>query len=903
MWKLHDSGMTAEWRRTAAPWVVAAGGLLAALSTGNAGAALLINEVVSSNGGSYRDETGATPDWIELRNTGPDAVALEGYGLSDAVNSPFKWTFPRRSLAAGGYLVVCASGQDRRAGSLPHTNFSLSRQGETVTLTAPGGETVDTVPAVELRRDMSLGRSSPDGAWRFFPAPTPGRVNAGASFAGVVKEGPAFSVAGGFFDGPVSLTLTSPDAQAVVRYTLDGSEPVETSPQWTAPLVLASRQGEPDVLPLIQGTATVNEHTDGWKAPKEPGRKAWAVRARAFREDMVPSPVVSHTYCIGPEAKRTDGLAVISLMSDRAGLFDYRTGIYMLGKVFDDYVAAHPGERLTGHTPANYTQRGAAWKRECSVEFFEPGATGRAWAAPAWLDIKGQSSRSFRQKSFGLDFQSTEPPEGAVGYDLFPGLVKMGDGTPLRVFQHLRLRNFGNDWAYAAMRDGFCQRLVAGLGLDTTAWRPVSVYLNGEYWGMLEMREEQDTAYFAAHYGVDPDDVVILNGDGSAEEGRASDTQDFVALRTYAETHDLSLPEHLAWVEARMDLRNFLRWQAAEIYLGNADWPQNNVRLWRMRRTGGPVDPATVPHGHDGRWRWMLFDLDLAAAHPWAGGHSENTLSFALSETGRSGIRNPQATSLLRALLKNPAVKAAFATEAADLLNSHGKASRATAMADAVKAQLEPGMAEHIKRWRSQTDPAAWSSQVRTVRTWASQRELYVRQHFTATLGLGGYAPLTVDRSPAGGGEVQVNRLKINGALPGVTAAVYPWTGTYFRQVPVTLTALPGAGMEFEKWITPSGESSSPSLSLLPAGPTAVTARFRPMTPRWERVERLADGSVPVVMAGLPGTVYRLQFSTDLTHWTGVDTFTTDAAGRWTHILPPPRTGQPAGYYRAVHTP
>lgn len=877
-----------------------------------AGAQVVINEVVSSNGGSWKDETGATPDWIELRNTGAAAVALEGYGLSDRVDAPFKWVFPKKTLAAGGYLVVAASGEDRRTGTVFHTNFSLSRQGETVILTPPAGSggavVADSAPAVLLRRDMSLGRSPADGGWRFFPKPTPGAANAGESYAEVLNEGPVFSMASGFYEATQSLTVfppTVPEGQAApeVRYTLDGSEPSKISPLWAGPLSLASRQGTADVLALIQGTSTVNQHTDGWKPPRGEGRKAWVVRARAFREGAMPSPVVSRTFFVGTDARRADGLAVISLMSAPDGLFNYQTGIYMLGKIFDDYVKAHPGEPLTGHTPANYTQRGAAWRRECAVEFFEPGAVQAAWSAPAWLDIKGQSSRSFRQKTFGLDFTSTEPPENAVGYELFPGRRKMGDGSPLTVFQHLRLRNFGNDWAYASMRDGYCQQLAGGLGLDTAAWRPVSVFLDGEYWGILEIREEEDPAYFAAHYGVDTDEVVILNGDGSIEEGRTSDTQDFVALRTYAETHDLSQPQHLAWVEARMDWRNFLRYQAAEIYFGNADWPHNNVRLWRARRNLTPAEQAAALPGQDGRWRWLMFDLDLAVAHPWAGAYSENTLSYAISETGRPGVNAPWSTSLLRALLKNPAVKAAFATDAADLLNSHFKISRATAMADAMKATLEPAMAEHQRRWQTLPDVTAWATQVKTIRTWASQREVYVRQAFTSTLSLGGYASLTVDRLPAGGGggEVKVNSLTLNASLPGVTAAVYPWTGTYFRQIPLVLMPLPAPGMEFEKWITPSGDNASPSLSLLLTGTTKITAQFRPAAPRWETVRPGPGGGLLVVMSGQSASVYLLQFSTDLTAWQDGSTFTTDAAGRWEGQLPPPVGG--AGYYRARLVP
>lgn len=900
MWQYSKFSETlSEWRGF--PVGTAFGCLL--LLAGTAGAGVRISEVVPSNGGSYRDPgTGTTPDWIELHNTGPAPIALGGYGLSDNSDQPFKWVFPTRTLAAGAYLIVCASGQERRTGPVYHTNFSLSGDGEMVTLTEPGGVRADTAPAVALQRDMSYGRAPADGAWRYFPTPTPNAANTGPSYAEVLHQAPEFSATGGFSDAALALTLAAPRPGTVVRYTLDGSEPGESSPLYTAPLTLTSRAAEANVLSLIQGTSTANQHTDGWKPPLGAVRKARLVRARAFKEDAVPSATVSHSYFIGPEARRTDGLAVMSLMTARDGLFDYNTGIYMLGKVFDNYVAAHPGETLTGHTPANYTQRGGAWRRECAVEFFEADGT-RAWAAPAWLDIKGQSSRSFRQKSFGLDFLSATPPERAVNYPLFPGLVKTGKGGPLTVFQHLRLRNSGNDWAFAAMRDGFCHQLADGLGLDRMAWRPVTVYLDGEYWGILELREQQDPEYFAAHYGVDPKEVVILNGNGSVEEGTAADAQVYLGLRTYAETHDLSKPEFMAHMEERMDVENFLTYEASEIFFGNADWPHNNTRLWRVRRPDNYPDRDAVLRGHDGRWRWMLFDLDLAVAHPWAGSYSENTLSYAISATGRPGTNAPWATSLLRALLKNPDTKSKFASIMADLLNSNYKAARAVALVDNMQASLEPGMAEHIRRWQSQTSLTAWKAQVSAVRTWASQREPNVRQHFTATLGLGGYAPLTVDCFPAGGGGVRVNNLRIQAGLPGVADPVYPWSGVYFRQIPVTLHPLPARGMEFEKWVTPTGESTDPTLSVMLAGSTLVTAHFRVAQPRWETIPPRPGGGMTVAMRSGPDEEWQLQFSTDLVRWENRETFLTDGAGVWRGELAAPLSGNPSGYYRAVRVP
>jgi len=359
-----------------------------------------------------------------------------------------------------------------------------------------------------------------------------------------------------------------------------------------------------------------------------------------------------------------------------------------------------------------------------------------------------------------------------------------------------------------------------------------------------------------------------------------------------------------------MDVDDFLLYQFVEIWCGNADWPHNNTRAWRRRVAVPPVDPAAVPPGHDGRWRWMLFDLDLAAAHPWAGGVGENTLSYALSPTGRPPVPAPWATALLRALLRNPEVKQRFATLAADLMNASFRDTRATAMVDAMRAVLQPAMPEHIRRWQSHGGGVtAWSgTHVQSVRSFAAQRTINVRQHFTTQLALGGYAQLTADVQPAGAGAVVVNRrLRLDASLPGVTAPVYPWRGTYFRNVPVGLRAEPAPGHRFAGWTTPAGRSAQPELTLTLNAATTVTARFVPApaeAPFDFRVgEILPDGRPRLVFAGVPGAACVLERSDDLQSWVPETAFFTDADGRW-EFTPAPggdaSSGPRARYFRVT---
>ncbi len=220
-----------------------------------------LNEIQSSNVSTYIDDLNKYPDWIELRNPTGSPVSLNGYGLSDNPNSPFKWVFPNVSIPANGYLVVFASGENRRNPSQRlHTNFSLSAGGEIVVLTAPNGTEVDRIPAVAMYTGISYGHTAT--GWAFFAQPTPAAANTTTAFPRIVAP-PVFSQQGGMYLTSVTLTLTA-ESGAVIHYTTDGTLPRPgVSQVYTSPITFSSTQ---------------------------------RIRARATRGADLQSDVVTHTY-------------------------------------------------------------------------------------------------------------------------------------------------------------------------------------------------------------------------------------------------------------------------------------------------------------------------------------------------------------------------------------------------------------------------------------------------------------------------------------------------------------------------------------------------------------------------------------------------------------------------------
>jgi len=266
------------------------------------------------------------------------------------------------------------------------------------------------------------------------------------------------------------------------------------------------------------------------------------------------------------------------------------------------------------------------------------------------------------------------------------------------------MRNSGNDWGNTMFRDAAIQRIFGKLDFDIQAYRPAILFINGEYWGIHNMRERYDRHYIARVYGVDPDNIDLLttisqnSSDAIVKEG---DAQHYHEMIDYLESNDMSLEEHYEHIGRQMDISNFTDYQIANIYASNADWPGNNMDYWRLRT---PFDPS-APTGHDGRWRWMAFDTDFGFNNllPYnrGGTPSHNTLAFATA-LGGTGWPNPEWTTfMLRAMLTNNDFKTGFINRFADLLNTSFLPEWVTSVINDMMTHLEPEKPEHILRWRN----------------------------------------------------------------------------------------------------------------------------------------------------------------------------------------------------------
>jgi hypothetical protein len=794
------------------------------------GQALFINEVMAANTDTLRDgdtddpiyggQGGAYSDWIEIYNSGTEPIDLTDYTISDSSAS---WKFPKGTVPAKSYLLIWASDKNKIAkdGQL-HTNFKLSASGESITLKKPDGTIIDTVTTTALSDNQSYGRKS-DGSseWTIFSKSTPNKANIYSSSTEAVKE-PLISHKGGFYSEAFDLKLTTDQAGVNIYFTMDGSDPVpgaEGTYLYQNGILIKSRVGDPNILSMISNIS--NDQWSKWQEPKGEVFKCSTVKAVSIRDDGSKSKIITHTYFVDPNMKSRYNLPVISLVTDRSNLFDNTKGLYV---------------------NENFENKGDKWERPVHIEFFEKDGT-LALSQYSGMRINGGYSRKIPQKSFRLYADHGYDDTDKYKYEVFPGLKKKATGKKLDSFKRLILRNAGNDvgWTGVMFRDAMMQSLVSHLSLDTQAYRPSVVFLDGEFWGIYNIRERYDNEYLASHYNIDKSKAVILDvwDYPSINEGQSGDDKAYTDdVINYLKANSITEQSTYDYIKTKMDVKNFIEYNVAEIFFGNYDWPGNNVSIWRYKTDDGKYHPE-APYGQDGRWRWILRDTDFGFGL-YQKSVTFDTLSFATADVPAEGdlayANQPWAVFLLKTLLKNTEFRNDFINCFADQINTSFDPKRVNQRIDECKAAIETAMPEQSKRWRvidmasSYPGGLTWDSNLKDIKSYADNRPSNVREHIVNKFknnGVSGTSEIKLN-TDATAGFVRINSIDIKTTTPGITNPAN-WSGIYFKGVPVTLKAFPSAGYKFDHWEGVTDvTSATDTITFTPTGNMNITAVFKP---------------------------------------------------------------------------
>jgi hypothetical protein len=494
---------------------------------------------------------------------------------------------------------------------------------------------------------------------------------------------------------------------------------------------------------------------------------------------FLPSDVVTQTYFFEHENFGKYTIPIISLNSDEEHYFGYEKGIYNAGEDFDNWRLLNPDIVPNNGVSAN-------WRRSTeypiSFELFDSSYKPLV-NTNAGFRIHGGFSRAQTRKSLRLYFSSQYGREN-LNHKIFNDL-------PFSNYQRLLLRNSGQDEFVTNMRDMVIQKILDGLKFRGQAGRPSQVFINGEYWGIHNIRERIDRYYIQQHYSIPDGQLDLLSGNREVEEG---DADDYNILLSMAQ--NLHINENYEAVTRKMDIENFIDYQVSQIFIHNVDWPGNNIRYFRRKVSFNP----NAPYGNDGRWRWILFDTDAAFGNT-------STFNFNLNLLEKATTRrfcpapNGWTTCLLGNLVENKIFKEAFINRFSDLLNSQFQPSHINRNIDSMREVLSLNLTEHLDRYRrSWNTVERWEGFVDSMKSFGERRPSIIRNQLKQRFSLSEEQILNVEVNKKVAGYVQVNSLHITQGLPGVHENAYPWQGFYFPELPVTLVAHAKSGYKFVRW-------------------------------------------------------------------------------------------------------
>jgi phosphoglycolate phosphatase-like HAD superfamily hydrolase len=275
------------------------------------------------------------------------------------------------------------------------------------------------------------------------------------------------------------------------------------------------------------------------------------------------------------------------------------------------------------------------------------------------------------------------------------------------------------------LRDALMQRLCKDTYVDYMETQPAAVFINGEFWGLYNIRERFDTKYFESHYGLLEENFVMLeapsplvtnNGNSPYElnEGVAGDDKPFHDLIAYAKSHNLANQSYFDHVASQVDLNSLMDFYICNIYFCNVDWPNNNIKVWRNKN---PQDPS----GLDTKWRFVLLDMDHGCS-------LVNDYTLNMMDRINPGT---VLSDLMYAMLKNEGFKQQFINRFNHLMKNVFVADKMLPVLESMAAEIKPIVSYHGARWVGTGFTLSnWESEIDKIELFLQNRTKYATKYF-----------------------------------------------------------------------------------------------------------------------------------------------------------------------------
>ena len=671
---------------------------------------------------NLNDNNGSIGSWSgkNLKGTG-DSSKIYSIRLGDKamglnLANVSGTTFFSESQAVENTEIKIFSYIGRNRGHEPHTTFKVDKDGGALYLVNKEGGILDSVRYNAVPVTATWGKNAA-GQWGIAD-PSPYGATLGEVSATQAASGESTVPPSGFYSSPVTVTLPQGS-----RCATGGAEPTINSSPVTQSLNISATT----VLRCVT-------YVDG-----------------AYRSEML-----NRTYVFETQPS----LPALFVTTDPESMFNLDTGLYMTGD---------GAQMMEPHKGANYWSN-----RELPVyvELVEPGAKQPGFGIMGDFKISGQYSRAKEKKSFSVTFRE-QYGEKRLKYNLFP------DHPELTKFKAFSVRNFGNNCGNDYVRDRVGTQISEGLDVDYQRGRYVIVYYNGVYYGIHDMRERNNEYYYETKYGLDANDIDLLD---AHDEATAGSSADYVAMMDWLQSNSLTDAANYKKIADQIDIDNYINYMQTEMFVNNRDWPHNNMKKWRVA-------------SQKTKWKWFIYDTDFGFGTNYSM-NTTNIFSYVTSASGTEmaagfgmggGSGNARETLLLRKLLENASFARAFVNRFVVLLASYFTSDRILDMVNNLQSQVQSEMARDQEFWGF--NASSMEQDLATIKSFASSRQQQITTEMETFFSLNSPAPLTIGYS--GSGTVLVDGLSIGKS--SITA-------NFYTNVPLTLTAKATNGSVFAGW-------------------------------------------------------------------------------------------------------
>jgi len=656
------------------------------------------------------------------------AAELQALGISsgniDSIGFDVFWTDPNTQYDYFDVFIKQVNLQDIESIFQPvdtnnylHSNFKISSSGENIYLYDQNQNLVHSLFVQVSDLDNSRG-CLPDGSATIltFEKATPKASNNNSYASNVYLSSPSFSLNPGFYNQMQYVEiLHSNPGNVSIYYTLDGSDPDTSSFLYIG-----------NAIPIYFSSV---------------------LKAKIYSNDYTALPSINSaaSYFIGVNHYTP----VLSVVTDRNNLYGNQG-------IFDQWFMD--------------------WEKASYVEYYDTNQQ-LVFGQKAGMQIDGGwgGSRSHPQHSFRIELADPVLGAGSIQSPLIP------NKSQRTTYSNLYLRNGSNQYLELPYKDAAqVEMMGCSTNIYYSAWRPITVYINGEYFGLYELREKFDEDFFHFMDGADSDSIDLLSQSAwnSGILRAVSGEVDSFNL-SYFRYNNLNTSDTSFWEQADrlIDMKWYHDYIIAESWMGNKDWPGNNIKIYRSNAS-------------DWRWRFCLIDLELALAPNGWSDFTEDHIQYMLGQSSQ----NPYINIWLKGL-QNTKFKRYFINRFADLMNTSYKYVSLNQISQRFFNESLLEMPRQLLRWGNgssvnlQMNDFINNHQI--FENQLSRRTDEVRNHIQNNFLLQSQVQVELEVSPPDAGKIKLNTI-IPDSLP--------WSGIYFNGNPIEMQVIENPGYKFAYW-------------------------------------------------------------------------------------------------------